>query len=396
MAPLAHVVIRGGYGTVGKTVVRAFARGLSQCRRPLGLSLMPEELFARTQFSIIGHSANIHQAADMIRKDSTHGFFEGSISVREKDGIIDINGKPFRYQQAGIEQIEWEQNAVRIMIEGVGDIKDAKKGDTDKALRSEKNPNGADLMTATTTLKGARNFIVGLNEWTMDPLVKAIADGSETGVNRAFGSGSCTTNCSLPVLVVANQFMEDTELADLTTVHSRTGSQSNVDKPAKNPERGRDAGQNVIFTSTNAAELKKVFPEAFAEVDGAIAIRGPWAEGSVVKLILEGKIKDPNMTIADINAIYQNASASGELSGVLGYVPVGDIRGSSDFIVDPHSSTFDANYTTLKLLGKYGDNVARVKLHSWYANAYAVPHRATELVWRAIAVLASQQPIEIQ
>jgi len=197
---------------------------------------------------------------------------------------------------------------------------------------------------------------VGVNHETYDPAKDQIVSNA-----------SCTTNCLAPI---AKVIQDNFGLAEglMTTVHSATATQPTVDGPSKKDMRGgRGAGQNIIPASTGAAKaVTLVLPELKGKLTG-MAFRVPTPNVSVVDLTF----KTDQATSYDAICAAMKAAAEGPMRGILGYTDEAVV--STDFITDPHSSTFDAG-AGMELNDQF------FKVVSWYDNEWGYSCRVVDLM----------------
>jgi len=187
-------------------------------------------------------------------------------------------------------------------------------------------------------------------------------------------NASCTTNSVTPVAhVLDEEFGINT--ATLTTVHAYTGSQTLIDAPKSKQRRGRSAAENIVPTSTGAAQATtEILPQLEGKMDG-MAIRVPIPNGSLTELVVD---LEADVSEDEINDAFRDAADSGPLAGVLGYTD--DEVVSSDIVGLPFSSYADLNSTNV-----IGDN-GLVKILTWYDNEFGFSNRmldTAELVSQA-------------
>ncbi len=212
---------------------------------------------------------------------------------------------------------------------------------------------GADKVIISAPAKGekpVKTLVYGVNHDEYD---------GEDVVSNA----SCTTNSVTPVAhVLDEEFGINT--ATLTTVHAYTGSQTLIDAPKAKQRRGRAAAENIVPTSTGAAQATtEILPQLEGKMDG-MAIRVPIPNGSLTELVVD---LDADVTAEEINDAFRAAADSGPLAGVLGYTD--DEVVSSDIVGLPFSSYADLNSTNV-----IGDN-GLVKILTWYDNEYGFSNR---------------------
>ena len=216
---------------------------------------------------------------------------------------------------------------------------------------------GADKVVISAPPKGDKpvpQFVYGVNHDEYD---------GEDVVSNA----SCTTNSVSPIAhVLDEEFGINT--ATLTTVHAYTGSQTLIDAPKGKTRRGRAAAENIVPTSTGAAQATtEILPQLDGKIDG-MAIRVPVPTGSITELVVD---LEDDVSEDEINAAFQDAADSGPLAGVLGYTD--DEVVSSDIVGLPFSSYVDLNSTNV-----VGDNDL-VKVLTWYDNEYGFSNRMLDM-----------------
>jgi len=182
--------------------------------------------------------------------------------------------------------------------------------------------------------------------------------------HKVISNASCTTNCFVPMVKVLDEAF-GVEQGLMQTVHAYTGDQSLVDGPHSDLRRARGAAINIVPTGTGAARATSLVLESMkGKLDGT-SLRVPVPTGSIVDFT--ANLKKP-ATVAEINAAFKKAAASGPLKGVLRYTE--DPIVSSDIVGDPHSSIFDAGLTMS--LGRM------VKVLSWYDNEWGYSNRLVQ------------------
>jgi len=278
--------------------------------------------------------------AYMLKYDTTHGRFDGSVEV--ENGHLVVNGKTIRISaERDPANLKWDEAGVEIVIEATGLF--LTRADANKHIAA-----GAKKVVFSAPAKDddIPTYVMGVNhrELTAD----------QTIVSNA----SCTTNCLAPIAKVLH---DNWGIAEglMSTVHAVTATQKTVDGPsAKDWRGGRAAFSNIIPSSTGAAKaVTKVIPSLKGKLTG-MAFRVPVADVSVVDLTV--RLEKP-ASYNDIKAAMKAAAAEGDLKGVLAYTE--DEVVSSDFIGDSHASIFDAGAGIA-----LNDNF--VKVVSWYDNEW--------------------------
>lgn len=277
--------------------------------------------------------------AYMLKYDSTHGRFPGTVEV--ENGHLVVNGKTIRITaEKDPANLKWDEVGVEVVIESTGFF--LTQADAAKHLAA-----GAKKVVLSAPAKddSIPTYVMGVNH---DQLT-----ADQTIVSNA----SCTTNCLAPIAKVLNDKFGIIE-GLMSTVHAVTATQKTVDGPsAKDWRGGRGGFSNIIPSATGAAKaVTKVIPELKGKLTG-MAFRVPVADVSVVDLTVR---LEKAATYEEIKTAMKEAS-EGYLKGVLGYTE--DAVVSSDFIGDDHASIFDADAGIA-----LNDNF--VKVVSWYDNEW--------------------------
>jgi len=286
--------------------------------------------------------------AYMLKYDSTHGQFKGTIAV--EGGHLVVNGKTIRVTaEKDPANLKWGEVGAEVIIESTGLFlsKDTAQKHIDAGAKK--------VVLSAPAKDDTPTFVMGVNH----KLLKA----TDTIVSNA----SCTTNCLAPIAKVLNDSF-GIEEGLMSTIHAVTATQKTVDSPsAKDWRGGRGAYQNIIPSSTGAAKaVTLVIPELKGKLTG-MSFRVPVADVSVVDLTVRLK---KSATYEDIkNAM--KAASEGELKGILGYTE--DDVVSEDFKGDPRTSIFDA-----KAGIALNDNF--VKVVSWYDNEWGYSNKLIDMV----------------
>jgi glyceraldehyde 3-phosphate dehydrogenase len=286
--------------------------------------------------------------AYMLKYDSTHGKFNGTIAV--EGGHLVVNGKTIRVTaEKDPSNLKWNEVGAEVIIESTGLFlsKDTAQKHIDAGAKK--------VVLSAPAKDDTPTFVMGVNQ----KLLKA----TDTIVSNA----SCTTNCLAPIAKVLNDSF-GIEEGLMSTIHAVTATQKTVDSPsAKDWRGGRGAYQNIIPSSTGAAKaVTLVIPELKGKLTG-MSFRVPVADVSVVDLTVRLK---KAATYEQIKAAMKAAS-EGELKGILGYTE--DDVVSEDFKGDARTSIFDA-----KAGIALNDNF--VKVVSWYDNEWGYSNKLIDMV----------------
>jgi len=288
----------------------------------------------------------------MLRYDSIHGQFKGTIEIKGDKLVVNGNAIDV-YQSMKPEEIGWGASKVDFVAEATGVFTTLDTADAHIKA-------GAKKVVITAPSKDAPMFVMGVNNSKYDSSMKIISNAS------------CTTNCLAPLAKVVNDKFGIVE-GLMTTVHATTATQKTVDGPSKKDWRGgRAAAGNIIPSSTGAAKaVGEVIPELKGKLTG-MAFRVPTLDVSVVDLTC--KLAKP-ASYADIVAAIKEA-ADGPMAGVLGYTD--DAVVSSDMIHDARTSIFDID-------AGIALNDTFVKLVSWYDNEWGYSNKVVDLIAFAFA-----------
>ena len=316
-----------GFGRIGRNVLRAIIES------------------GRTDIEVVAINdlGPVETNAHLIRYDSVHGRFPGTVTV--SGDSIDVGRGPIKVTAVrNPAELPWGD--VDIALECTGIF-------TDKEKAKIHLENGSKRVLVSAPSNGADKTIVfGVNDKTL------------TKDDLVVSNASCTTNCLSPVAYVLNKAI-GIEKGFMTTIHSYTGDQPTLDTMHKDLYRARAAALSMIPTSTGAAKaVGLVLPELNGKLDG-VSIRVPTPNVSVVDLVFIAK---KATTKDEVNAAIK-AAADGELKGILGYTNEPNV--SSDFNHDPHSSVFHMDQTKVM-------DGTMVRILTWYDNEWGFSNRMSD------------------
>ena len=289
---------------------------------------------------------DVEHLAYLLKYDSVHGTFDGTIEV--KDGHLVVDGKTVRVTaERDPKNLKWDEVGADVVAECTGIFTTLETADYHLQA-------GAKKVVISAPSKDAKMFVMGVNDHEL------------TADHHIVSNASCTTNCLAPLAKVVDDNF-GIEEALMTTVHATTATQLTVDGPSKKDYRGgRSALLNIIPASTGAAKaVGKVIPKLDGKLTG-MAFRVPTADVSVVDLTVRTK-KDTSLE--EIKAAFKKAS-EGSMKGVLGYTE--DLVVSQDFVSDDRTSIFDAD-AAIELNSKF------FKLVSWYDNEFGYSNKLVDL-----------------
>jgi len=305
-------------------------------------------------FEVVGINdlTNNKTLATLLKYDSIHGRYPGSVEYDEENLIVD--GKKIKaMEERDPAKLPWGDLGAEIILESTG----AFRG------RATEGKAGFDSHLQA----GAKKVVISAPAKQPDlTVVLGVNDDKLTAEHKCISNASCTTNCLAPVAMVITQRFGIVR-GLMTTVHSYTNDQVVHDFPHKDLYRARAAALNTIPTTTGAAAaVGLVIPELQGKLTG-MALRVPTSTGSVVDLTVE---TSKPVTADAVNAAIKEA-ADGPLKGILKYTE--DPIVSTDVIHDAHSSIFAGPWTTV-----LGDTL--VKVLSWYDNEWGYSCRSVDLI----------------
>ena len=319
-----------GFGRIGRMVFRAAVQD-----------------FADIEIVGINDLLEPDYLAYMLRYDSVHGRFNGSVSV--EGNTLVVNGRKIRLTAVkDPAELKWNEVNADVVIESTGLFLTKETAEKHIAAGAKK------VIMSAPSKDDTPMFVYGVNDKTY---------AGQTIISNA----SCTTNCLAPIAKVLNDNW-GIKRGLMTTVHAATATQKTVDGPSNKDWRGgRGILENIIPSSTGAAKaVGKVIPELNKKLTG-MAFRVPTSDVSVVDLTVE---LNKETTYADICAAMKTAS-QGAMKGVLGYTEEKVV--ATDFRGESCTSVFDAE------AGMALDSTF-VKIVSWYDNEWGYSSKVLEMV----------------
>lgn len=304
----------------------------------------------------INDLVGVDNLAYLLKYDSVHGRFDGTVEVDGNDMIV--NGRKIEVtSETDPANLGWDEKDVEIVIESTGVFR--KRDQIAKHLEA-----GAKRVILTVPAKDKidATVVLGVNDDDLD------AD------DEIVSNASCTTNCLAPLAKALNDEF-GIQKGLITTVHGYTATQAVLDAPASKIRRGRTAAENIIPTTTGAAiATTKVLPELEGKIDGK-ALRVPVPNGSCVDGVFLLDVEET--TVEEVNAALKK-KAEGEMKGILGYTEEELV--SRDIMGQKESSLIDAKVTQMV-------NKNMVKIISWYDNEYSYTNRVIDLAERMVDML---------
>ncbi|RTY88557.1 glyceraldehyde-3-phosphate dehydrogenase [Flavobacterium sp. GT3R68] len=338
-------VVLYGFGRIGRLLARELMSKTGK-----GDQLRLRAIVTRDK----NDATTLEKRASLLRYDSIHGDFQGSVTADVENNSLIINGTTVHIITANQpEDIDYTAYGIHdaLVIDNTGAFT------TEEALSRHLTSKGADKVLLTAPGKGVPNIVHGVNHTEYNPDTVHI-----------FSAASCTTNAITPIL----KAVEDTlgvVKGHLETIHAYTNDQNLVDNMHKKYRRGRAAALNMVITETGAGSaVAKALPSLAGKLTSN-AIRVPVPNGSLVVLNLEVTKKT---SIAEINAIMKKYALEGELVEQIKYSLNNELV-SSDIVGTSAPSIYDSNAT---IVSADGQNIV---LYIWYDNEYGYSHQVIRL-----------------
>lgn len=338
-------VVLYGFGRIGRLLARELMSKTGK-----GNQLRLRAIVTRDK----NDATTLEKRASLLRYDSIHGDFQGSVIADPENNALIINGTTVHIITANApEEIDYTEYGIddALVIDNTGAFT------TQEALARHLTSKGVDKVLLTAPGKGVPNIVYGVNHNEYNP--------DEVNI---FSAASCTTNAITPIL----KAVEDTlgvVKGHLETIHAYTNDQNLVDNMHKKYRRGRAAGLNMVITETGAGSaVAKALPSLAGKLTSN-AIRVPVPNGSLVVLNLE---VSKETSIAEINAIMKKYALEGELVEQIKYSLNNELV-SSDIIGTSAPSIYDSNATIVSADGK------NIVLYIWYDNEYGYSHQVIRL-----------------
>jgi len=338
-------VVLYGFGRIGRLVAREL-----MTRTGKGSQMRLRAIVTRGEIN----ETVLEKRASLLRNDSVHGDFYGTVVSDIKNNALIINGTTVKVISANApEDIDYTKYGIKnaLVIDNTGAFRD------DKALKRHLTSKGITKVLLTAPGKGIPNIVHGVNHSNHDPDKVDI-----------FSAASCTTNAITPILkAVEDSF--GVKSGHLETIHAYTNDQNLVDNFHSKYRRGRAAALNMVITETGAGNaVAKALPSFEGKLTSN-AIRVPVPNGSLAILNLELK---NTTSIEGLNTIIKKYALEGDLVEQIKY-ELSDELVSSDIVGSSAPSIYDSKATIVRKDGK------NVILYIWYDNEYGYSHQVIRL-----------------
>lgn len=338
-------VILYGFGRIGRLVAREL-----MTRTGKGSQLRLRAIVTRGAID----QTVLEKRASLLRNDSVHGDFSGTVVADLKNSALIINGTTVNIISANNpEDIDYTKYGINhaLVIDNTGAFRDK------EALSRHLNSKGVDKVLLTAPGKGVPNIVHGVNHLENNPDTVDI-----------FSAASCTTNAITPILKAVEDSL-GVKSGHLETIHAYTNDQNLVDNFHKKYRRGRAAALNMVITETGAGSaVAKALPALEGKLTSN-AIRVPVPNGSLAILSLE---LEKETSLESINAIIKKYALEGDLVEQIKY-ELSDELVSSDIVGSSAPSIYDSKATIVRKDGK------NVLLYIWYDNEYGYSHQVIRL-----------------
>ena len=348
--PEPQDIVLYGFGRIGRLLARLLVEKTGS-----GQQLRLRAIVVRK-----GAENDLVKRASLLRRDSVHGSFQGTLRVDEENDCIIANGNVIRVIYAGSPaEVDYEQFGIKnaIVIDNTGAWRD------EKGLGEHLKAKGAAKVILTAPGKGAiKNIVSGVNSSDVDPGDSILA------------AASCTTNAIVPVLKAMNDEYEIVN-GHMETVHAYTNDQNLIDNYHNKPRRGRGAPLNMVITETGASSaVAKLLPELEGKLTGnAIRVSTPNVSLAILNLTL-----GCNTTEEEVSTFLRTTSLHGGMQRQIDFTTSPDIV-SSDLVGNRHACIVDGEAIITK------DN--RVVLYVWYDNEFGYACQVVRVVqkWAGIS-----------
>jgi len=337
-------VVLYGFGRIGRLAARELIKQAGK-----GQQLRLRAIVTRN-----ASDDQLTKRAALLRNDSVHGAFKGTVDVDYANKTLIVNGQMIQMIEASNpEDIDYTAFGIdnALVIDNTGVFKDK------EALGRHRQAKGVSRVLLTAPGSGIPNIVYGINHKEL-----------ELENTHIFSAASCTTNAISPILKVINDKF-GIEKGHIETVHAYTNDQNLLDNMHKKPRRGRSAAINMVITSTGAGKaVTKVIPDLQNKLT-ANAVRVPTPNGSLAIMNLS---LNKDTSVEDLNAAVKDAALNGALVNQI-YYSVDDELVSNDIIGNVCCSVFDAPATIVSPDGK------NAVLYTWYDNEYGYTKQVIRL-----------------
>ncbi|MCS5587343.1 MAG: glyceraldehyde-3-phosphate dehydrogenase [Porticoccaceae bacterium] len=357
--PQPQDVVLYGFGRIGRLIARILIAKTG------GGDLLRLRAIVVRKSTI---SNDLEKRAALLRRDSVHGSFKGTIRVLKDDDILVVNGNPIKIIYAnGPEEIDYRDYDINnaLIVDNTGVWKDR------EVLSCHLRPGASKVLLTAPAGDDIPNIVYGVN------------DDQITDDRQIISAASCTTNAIVPILKsVSDEF--GINCGHVETVHAYTNDQNLIDNYHKGDRRGRSAPLNMVLTSTGAAKaVVKVIPELKGKLTGN-AIRVPTPNVSMAILNLQlGR----ETSVQEINEFLRQKALHSSLQQQIGYT-VSSEAVSTDFVGSRQACVMDSRATIVE-----GNSCV---LYCWYDNEFGYSCQVVRCLEKFAGVVWRSYPLEVQ
>ena len=353
----SHDVVLYGFGRIGRILARLLID-----RTGSGAKMRLRGVVVRAKGSI---EQDLLKRASLLRRDSIHGEFDGSIKVDRENKAIIANGNYIQFIYAGSpDEIDYTQYGIKdaLIVDNTGVWKD------EAGLGQHLKSKGVSKVLLTAPAKGdIKNIVYGINHQDIEVADKIIC------------AASCTTNAIVPPLHVVHEKFGIVS-GHVETIHSYTNDQNLIDNYHKAERRGRSAPLNMVLTSTGAAKaVAKVLPQLSGKLTGnAVRVPTPNVSMAVMNLNLEKET-----STEELNKIFKDISYDSQLQEQIGYTWDTEVV-STDLVGSVNAGVVDGGATIAE--GK------RVVLYVWYDNEAGYSNQVIRVMQDVVGLSLKRLP----
>ncbi len=351
----AQDVVLYGFGRIGRLLTRMLVEDSGG-----GDNLRLRAIVVRKSVD-----SDLIKRANLIRTDSVHGPFKGTVRVLEEENKLIINGNEVQVIYASDPtSIDYTEYGIKdaLLVDNTGVWRD------EEGLSQHLNCNGIKKVLLTAPGKGGiKNIVHGINNYVMD------------SNDTILGAASCTTNAIVPVLKVLDEEY-GIDSGHIESVHSYTNDQNLIDNFHKKERRGRSAALNIVITETGAGKaVGQVLPGLLGKLTAnAVRVPTPNVSLAIMKLTL-----DKHMDLESLNLFLRQKAFHSEYKNQIGYTNSPEVV-STDFVGNTHAGIVDSAATIV--------NAKNCVLYVWYDNEFGYTAQLLGLAKEMVGLTYKRYP----
>ena len=351
----AQDVILYGFGRIGRLLTRMLVEDSGG-----GDNLRLRAIVVRKSIN-----NDLIKRANLIRTDSVHGPFKGTVRVLEEENKLIINGNEVQVIYASDPtSIDYMEYGIKdaLLVDNTGVWRD------EEGLSQHLNCNGVKKVLLTAPGKGGiKNIVHGINNSVMD------------SNDAILGAASCTTNAIVPVLKVLDEEY-GIDSGHIESVHSYTNDQNLIDNFHKKERRGRSAALNIVITETGAGKaVGQVLPDLLGKLTAnAVRVPTPNVSLAIMKLTL-----NKEMDLETLNLFLRQKAFHSEYKNQIGYTNSPEVV-STDFVGNTHAGIVDSAATIV--------NAKNCVIYVWYDNEFGYTAQLLGLAKEMVGLTYKRYP----